>query len=395
MSYVRPIATPAEARSTNYERPIYAVQDGANLICYTEDDLFSSSIPAALGANLISTSTPVHARFLGIHCAAINAPKLTVATARSHDMAPRWTQMNPADGVFQDAGLGAWLDAMKARGAETIYTIFHTPTWASARPSETGDQYGSLGSLAEPANMSKLGAFVTWLMTNYGSRIDYLETWNEPKYNNLGSSYFSGTPAKLAEMARTIYQAAKAVKPAITIMGVGCTGLAAFDGSADTGVTYTDQFLAASDGAGGFGKQWIDILSVHTYMHDGTNNVRFVPGMKAHLDTIKASNGISSMRVWSSEWGYITPIFADYDGPPAAKIKVLIRFALQHVAAGMDRCVMYAYDKPDYSWLQDPAADAEWNRWCSIINGSTITLMNRISSRGELACVINGQRYIV
>jgi hypothetical protein len=395
MSYVRPIATPANARATDYARPIYAEQSGANLICYTEDDLFSTSIPAALGTNLVSTSTPVHARFLGIHCNAINASKLTVALARSHDMAPRWSQMNPSDGVFVDAGMGAWLDAMKARGAETIYTIFHTPTWLSARPSETGDQYGSLGSLAEPSNMAKLGAFVTWMMTTYGNRIDYLETWNEPKYNNSGSSYFSGTPAKLAEMAKVIYQAAKAVKPSLTIMGVGCTGLAAFDGTADTGITYTSQFLEASDGAGGFGKNWIDILSVHTYMHDGTNNVRFVPNMKTHLDTIKATSGISSMRVWSTEWGYITPFFNTYTGPPASKILALVRFALQHVAAGMDRCVMYAYDRPSYSWLQDPAADAQWNRWCDIINGSTISVINRISARGELACVINGQRYIV
>lgn len=395
MSYTRPLATPAGARSTDYEPPIHATEAGGTLTCYTEDDLFSSSIPAALGVNLINTPTTLHARFLGIHVAAPNAGKLTVATGRSHDMAPRWTQMNPADGVFVDAGMGAWLDAMKARDAETIYTIFHTPTWLSARPTETGDQYGSLGSLAEPSNMAKLGAFVTWVMQNYGSRIDYLEIWNEPKYNNSGSSYFSGTPAKLAEMARTIYQAAKSVKPSLTVLGVGCTGLTDFSGNAGTGITETNQFLAASDGAGGFGKNWIDILSVHSYVHDGTNKIMYVPAMKGHLDTIKASNGISAMRVWSTEWGYITPLFQDYAGPIENRVLSLARFAMLHAAAGMDRCVMYAYEGAGYSWGQNPAGDAEWNRWCGIINGATVTVMNRISSSGQLACVINGQRYIV
>lgn len=396
MSYTRPLVTPADTRSTDYAVPVLAAeQSGTNLVCYTEDDLYSPSIPAVLGVPLIAGPVTLDARFLGIHCTASSASRLTVAVGRNHDMAPRWSQMNPSDGVFQDAGLGAWLDAMKARGAETIYTIFHTPTWASARPTETGDQYGVLGSLAEPANIAKLSAFVTWLMTNYGSRIDYLEIWNEPKYNNSGSSYFSGTPAKLAEMAKAIYQAAKAVKPSVTIMGVGCTGLAAFDGSADAGVTYTSQFLAASDGAGGFGKNWIDLISVHTYMHDGTNNVRWVPGMKAHLDTIKAANGVSAMRVWSSEWGYITPLMNAYTGPIAARIKMLARFALQHVAAGMDRCLMYSYDSATYGWGMDAEGDAEWNRWCALINGSTVSVLNRVGARGELACVINGQRYLV
>lgn len=396
MSFTRPITTPTEFRSSAYPLSIYEEASGSNWVCYTEADLFSASLPAALGTNLLNTPTAVDARFMGLHCPASAAAGVTISTARSHDMgAPKWRDMHTSDGVFVDAGLNEWLTAMKATGADVIYTVFATPTWASARPSETGDPYGVLGAIAEPADMTKLGAFVTWLMTNYGSRIDYLEVWNEPKYTNTGTSFFSGTAAKLAEMAKTINQAAKAVKPSITIMGVGCTGLFTFDGLADAGVTHTNSFLAASDGAAGTGKDWIDILSVHTYSHDGTNNLRYVPDTKGFLDTIKASNGISAMPVWSTEYGYITPAFELYAGPVEAQIKALARYALQHVAAGMDRCVLYAYGRTDLDWPAGSAGVPEWNRWCSIINGSTISVINRVGSRGHLACVINGVNYLV
>lgn len=396
MTFTRPITTPANFRSWDYPKSIYEEVSGVNWNCYTTDDIYSASIPAALGTNLLSAPVTLSSKFLGLHCPAGAESGVTIATARSHDMGvPKWRDMHTADGVFVDAGMQAWLTAMKSRGADVIYTIFGTPTWASARPSETGDPYGVLGAIAEPANMAKLGAFVTWLMTNYGSQIDYLEVWNEPKYTNTGSSYFSGTASKLAEIAKTINQAAKAVKPSIQIMGVGATGMFTFDGLADTGVTHTNSFLAASDGASGFGKDWIDILSVHTYAHDGTNSLRYVPDTKGFLDTIKVSNGISSMRVWSTEFGYITPAFSTYAGPVAAQIQALARYALQHVAAGMDRCVLYAYGRTTLDWPAGSAGVSEWNRWCSIINGGTVSVINRVSSRGHLACVINGTNYLV
>lgn len=396
MSFSRPITTPANTRSWDYPDAIHAVASGANWTCYTQDDIFSASIPAELGTNLLNTPVTLDTKFLGLHCPAGSEAGLTIATARSHDMgAPKWNGMHTADGVFVDAGLGAWLTAMKSRGADVIYTVFGTPTWASARPSETGDPYGILGGIAEPTNMAKLGAFVTWLMTNYGGQIDYLEVWNEPKYSTGGSSYFSGTASKLAEIAKTINQAAKAVKPSVKIMGVGATGMFTWDGLADAGVTHTNSFLVASDGAGGFGKDWIDILSVHTYAHDGTNNLRYVPDSKGFLDTIKATNGISSMPVWSSEYGYITPAFSSYAGPVEAQVRAQVRYALQHVAAGMQRCVLYAYGRTSMDWPGGAACIPYWNAWCSIINGGTVSVLNRIGPRGHLAAVINGQKYIV
>lgn len=400
MAYSVVATTPANSRQWDYPtNGILGVSAGANNTFYTADDLFGASLPAALGSVLFTGSVSVSSKFMGIHCRDSDAGFGTVSTGRSHDQAPQWKAQNPSSGVYVDAGMGAWLTAMKTAGADTIVTIFGTPTWASARPAEGPDAYGTPGGKAEPANMSDLSAYVTWLMTTYGSQIDYLEVWNEPKYSySKPGSYFSGTPAKLAEMARTINLAAKAVKPSVKIMGVGATGVTFVDGLAagasNSGVNITDYFLAAGDNNGGFGKQWIDIMSVHTYDHSGTNNLANLDGVKSLIDAIKTSNGVTATRVWSSEYGYITPEFAAYVGPAAARMAAIIRYALMHVVMGMDRCAFYAYSG-NMSWQKDSACNAEWSRWASIINGSTITQINRVAPNGQLACVINGVNYLI
>ena len=394
MSYTVPLTTPANARSTDYgSGALYGEFSGGNIRNYTADDLFAASIPAAIGTNLLEGPVALENRFLNIHAKGDDTLKIRVATGRSHDVAPKWSSMNPSAGVFVDAGLSAWLQATKAQGAETVYTLFHTPTWASARPSEVGSPYGILGALAEPASMTTLSNFVTWLMTNYGDQIDYIEIWNEPKYSLAAGSFFSGTPTILAQMAKTINQAAKAVNPTVKLIGVGATGLLNGDGSQGAGIGWTSSFLAASDGAAGTGADWIDILSVHTYIHDGTNRIKAMESLKPYLDTIKAASGISAMPVWSSEFGYITPGFSTYTGPIKARINLLIRYAMYHVVAGISRAFMYAYTS--LGWGGDSAGDAEWNRWVGILNGATVTRINRVGAEGQLACVINGVNYLI
>lgn len=384
------------AAGTKYsDQPVglAGVQSSSSLFTlYQNDDLFSTSIPAQLGTNLLSTPVVLSAKSIGLHITAADSTKVNFNIARSHDMAPRWNQMNTSSGVFVDAGLGAWLTAMKAAGAEVIYTIFGTPTWASARPAEGGDPYGVPGGIAEPASMSTLSAFVTWLMTNYGNLIDYLEVWNEPKYSIGNASYFSGTPSKLAEMAKTINQAAKAVKPGIKILGVGCTGVL-YTG-AGSGIDYTNQFLAASDGGAGFGKDWIDILTVHTYAHDGANDIRALKNTKGYIDGIKSSNGISSKEVWSTEYSYITPDFSNYPGPDAGKGTAFARYVLWNLAGGMVRMVQYRYDG-SLGWGGGPRANDIWNFWVSTLSGATVSVINQIGNGTAIAAVINGQRYIV
>jgi len=405
MSFVTPITTPANARDFNYNLGgLYGVQSGTNFNSLTVEDLFSASIPAAIGSTLLEGPLTLDPKFLGIHLSEpAQCARIKAGTISTHDSGMgRWSQMNPIQGRFYDgkstgAGyvdtdLKGLLKAIKASGADSFHKIYESPTWASARPAEGNSPYGMPGGRAEPSNMTYLTDFVTWLMNYCGEYIDYLGVWNEPKYNTLSSSYYSGTPAKLAEMARVINLAAKAVKPSIKIVGVDCTGVTS--NGVGSGIDYFGQFLAASDGSGGTGKDWIDILSVHPY-ESAANDLNLIPPVKGFLDNLKTANSVTGKVVWSTEWGYVNPTFNNYTGPVAARMKALFRYALLNIVAGMERCISYHYTG-NMGWSSSPEGDRLWNEMVSILNGgAVVTRINRIGLRGALACVINGKNYLV
>jgi hypothetical protein len=400
MSFVMPLVTPTGAKRSDYPTgELLGIVSGANVTYYTQDDFFMESPPAALCTTILSTPVVLSSRFMGLHqrtdAFGLNA---NIGVNRSHDQAPRWSNMNPSNGVFADAGLGAWLTASKARGAETIYTFMGTPTWASARPVEGNDPYGTPGGMAEPANISTLSSFVTWLMTNYGSQIDYLEVWNEPKYRTDINSFFSGTPAKLAEMARAINLAAKAIKPTVKIIGIAvadCTNTDTLPaGSSNSGVQITNLFLSASDGNGGLGKDWIDILSFHGYT--SSPNLSVFNGSKTLIDNMKTANGVSALPIWDTEFNYINPDFGLYTGSETARTRALVRLIIMKIVIGFERVLPYAMaGSGSLRVLGTQDAVDEWNRWCNILNGATVSRINRIGTNGQLACVINGQNYLI
>lgn len=401
MTFTIPITTPANARRSDYPSgEILGVMSGLNILYYTQDDLFMDSLPAALGSNLLNTPVVLSSRFMGLHqridAFGLNA---SIGTNRSHDQAPQWKDCNPSNGVFVDAGLRAWLEASKARGAETIYTITGTPTWASARPAEGNDPYGTPGGRAEPSSTAFTTAFVTWLMTNYGDLIDYLEIRNEPKYNTTGSSFYSGTPSTLAQEARIVNITAKPIKPSVKIIGIAaadCTGTDTLPaGSSNSGVQITNLFLSASDGNGGLGKDWIDILSFHSYA-SGSPNLSQFDGSKTLIDNMKAANGVSSMPIWADEFNYINPDFGLYTGTEIARTRALIRLCVRKIPIGFERVMVYAMaGTGGLRVLQNQESVDEWNRWCNILNGATVSRINRIGANGQLACVINGQNYLI
>lgn len=378
--------------SSKLPTPLAGTLSGGVYTLFTEEDLFSSAIPASLGTNLSSTPVTLDKNFLGIHTGAGTANRLYSRTARSHDQAPRWNQQNPANGVFIDFGMRDWLLAQKNKSPDTeiVVTVFGTPTWASARPAEGGDPYGVPGAIAEPASMATLAAYCTWLMQNYGKWIDYIEVWNEPKYSVGTSSYFSGTPSKLAEMAKTIYQAVKAVKPSVKVLGVGCTGVLVQTWAPGdlSGLDYTNKFLIASDGATGVGANWIDILSVHTYEHTGINDIYKLRFLKSNLDGIKAGAGIPNMRVWATEFGYITPPFSSYVANPQTLMNLYFRYALLHVPAGIDRAIMYSFTT-NLGWGTETFPTRLWDEFSAKLAGATVGPVNLVG--GQVFAYINGQ----
>lgn len=223
--------------------------------------------------NLWSGNTVVPAKFTGMHAnypLKDTAPTYSYGVARSHDVTAsdsansptKWYNIELSNGVYTWTGADAWITEQVAQGRDIVWTVYGTPQFHAASLAVT-DGYGKVGGCSKPTSNSSLSAFVTALMTRYAGIITHLEVWNESPLDGLAVSggYFTGTAAEAAAMAKSCYQAAKAIDPNVVVLTPGF--LSTYP--PETLSTVLPAFLNAPDGAGGFGRQWIDGVALHPY----------------------------------------------------------------------------------------------------------------------------------
>lgn len=360
--------------SANYPKSHYGAQfTGTRATFCLDQDLatFDANVQAipSLPVSSVSTSpTSVGNKFFGVHIkyrANDSQSGCTAGSVRSHDMEngkARWQYIQPTSSTWDWTDLDSWVNTHYAAGRDILFTLFGTPTWASARPTEEG-AYGpsNLGIQAEPSDMSKWDAYCTAVATRYLGKIKYYEVWNEPNYNNDGTSvtaeglsskvfYFSGTFAKLSEMTRRANQAIKAVDPTAKIVSPPLTAWASTAGG--TAEAYFTGMLAASSGDVGNTpvKNWVDIVGVHLYLAGND-----VSKMSATIDRVKAgmtTAGVSGKEIWDTE---SAPIAPDISGMPVLAAKLFIaRSMLIQAAKGIARTFYYQYDDPTMGFINIP-----------------------------------------
>jgi hypothetical protein len=294
---------------------------------------------------------------------------LTFKTVRSHDLANgkgRWQKIQTTDtqtlSAWDFADPDAWYAANLAAGRDMVWTLFATPTWASARPTEEGI-YGpaNLGLQAEPADINDWIFYCTTIATRYPG-IQYFEVWNEPNMNNDGVGdgidgtgltatgkstkdfFFSGKFAKLAEMVRTANQAIKAVNPTAQII---CPPVQGWAATANTSDTYFTGMLDAPTGDGTTKMwEWVDIIGVHFYP-PSVNRVQDYPAIIDRLATLKTTAGVSSMELWDTESAPIGDGYEVTDLSDPKAWKLMLRAMVIMAAKGVSRTMYYQYDHAD------------------------------------------------
>lgn len=308
---------------------------------------------------------------------------------RSHDTGNvAWKDVNPSNGVYDYTTLDAWADTHYKKGRKLLYTVYQTPTWASARPTDVGP-YSSQGWNAEPANMATLTTFCTNLaqrMVNRGTPIKYWEVSNEPNFVSNGNRFYSGTQAKLSEMVRTVSQAVKAVDPTALIVCPSCTN---WDNSppaalpADVANTYFGTMMAASDGASGTMAQWIDVVSYHTYGSE--------PLLLTRINQIKAAAtaaGVGSKPIIDTEVGTSAlSTMSDYE-----LFRRTARNYITQAAAGISGVCLYALGgktQYGYSIESRPLFKSALNSLISRVVAYGITSAG-VYSDGTVFAIING-----
>lgn len=175
-------------------------------------------------------------------------------------------------------------------GGSTTSTRFTVPTTANEGSvadttteiilAANGGFYGYMNppNPSVGAGWGELTVFVTWLMTKYGSVIDWIESLNEAhtgRSHNTGALnytqaqqgiWYTGTFDDIGNHTRLINLAAKAVKPSVKVVAPSTTGVSLGQRWFSAGNRSSAHFmLAAGDGATGKLIDWVDVLSFHVY----------------------------------------------------------------------------------------------------------------------------------
>lgn len=323
---------------------------------------------------------------------------VTASVVRSHDLGNgqgRWQFIEPSDNVWNFTDLDLWVNAHYAAGRDIIFTLFATPGWASARPSEpnaysygtygTGT-YGNFGIAAEPTDMTKWDRYCNKIITRYLGKIKYFEVWNEPNFNNNGTTktgdfcFFSGSYAKLSELTRRANVAIKAVDATAKIICPPVQGWAA--SGTDTSGTYFTGMMAAATGDGSTTmKDWVDIIGVHLYPPT-PNRVIDIAGAIDRVNTAKTTAGVSAKETWDTESG---PIGGDVMTLTEANAKAVIgRMLIIMAAKGVARTIYYQYDHATMGYMTLPAVATERERIVTLLKSGTIQAVSKFTD-GRIA----------
>lgn len=354
-------------------------------------DFHAATPPAVSGAitNVFSGSKTIAADYFGLTFhrwpgGTTPTPNAVFKWARSHDYAPgsarvRWSSLETAQGVYDSANvaaLDAYVATHKAAGRTVIHTIYGSPSWASARPSEPSS-YGN-GVAAEPANLAHWDAHCTWLANRYGSQIDYWEIWNEP---NL-TGFYTGTQTILSQMTRRAAQAIRAVVPGAKIISPAVTAL-----QSGNGQSYFAAMMAASDGAAGNMAAWVDAVGCHLYPNNAAG-VSSLPTMLSTLSASLAGLGLSGKPIVNTEFGMLSPQLQKFGAIERANIVARMMLLAAVCGGGCLASVWYDGDPDAAIGLTTEDWEA-WNRIRGELTAGPVTVVNVLRD-GRVAAVIGG-----
>jgi len=318
--------------------------------------------------------------------------KGATATGFTSQFARNWDQSNQSSGnpavvkyINTSAGVFDWtifdLFFTNNAGKKIIFTLGQPADWMITRSANGGANLGG------KANMCPTGA--TELTTNYIPAITamvdraknthgvtgiYWELWNEIE----GRGNYNDTQSSLGPYAKAVNQAIKAVDSTAIVLTPSAR-------DADT-ASYVNAFLAFSDGAGGFGGDWVDGIATHCYMAQDPTTGNTAWNFKIIVDTYRLgaiAAGYGSLPLYITESGSLVPL--DDLGT------YLQRRMLVYAGLGCQCFIGYASDFTDV-----PLADyaSQWNETLAAIAGKAITRLTK-NADGSVTAIVDGASYTV
>ena len=263
----------------------------------------------------------MHVHFLARNDAAKTPwPTVPFGTLRLWDADVVWPRLEPNKGEWHFEKLDKNVNFAKAHNVEILMTLGQSPTWASARPTESSPY--SPGAAAEPANIENWKNYVRTVANRFKGRIHYYEIWNEPNWKE----FYTGTVEQMVTLAREAYTILKEVDPTIKVVSPSV--------STASGIPWLKQYFIKG------GATYVDIIGYHFYV-DPSPPEAMLP-ISNNVRQVMENYGVINKPLWNTEagWANKSKVFSS-DNEAAAYVA---RSYILNWAAGIDRFYWYAWD---------------------------------------------------
>lgn len=140
-------------------------------------------------------------------------PNITFGSLRLWDNGTSWADIEKSQGVFDWTNLDNVVANAEKNGVDDILMVLAgTPAWATNQRNPAALPRPDASGM--PANLADWDNWVRAVATRYKGRINNYQPWNEA---NL-TTFFTGTPAEMAELTKRAHDIIKRIDPNATIV---------------------------------------------------------------------------------------------------------------------------------------------------------------------------------
>jgi hypothetical protein len=266
-------------------------------------------------------------------------PNIKFGSIRLWDNATSWANIETSKGVFNWTALdNSVANANKNGMTDILMVLAGTPAWATSQRNPTALPAPDASGI--PANMADWDNWVRAVATRYKGKIKIYQPWNEA---NL-STFYTGTPAQMADLTKRAYDIIKGIDPSATIVAPS-TGTR-------LGGPFKKFYPAFLDELKALG--WpVDVWAAHTYPASlGDTNDRQELANN-WIDFLRAA-GAPNLPLWDTENNYglggpgpQNPE-QDIEGSQAANMTAITY--LDALRLGISRVYMYQWGPYNDLW---------------------------------------------
>jgi len=253
-------------------------------------------------------------------------PAVSLGVVRIWDDGSTWARLEPSPGQWRFTNLDKQVAQARSEGAEVLYVLGQTPTWASSNP-DVSDIYGK-GAPAMPIDLQDWKQYVATIATRYKGRIGAYEVWDE-----ADASTFWGTPQQMLQLATIAYRTIKAIDPGATVLTPSFTQNSLTDG-------WLARYLAAG------GAKVADAFAGHAYPNDSWGAAQY---LLAYREALRKAG--TDLPIWMTEVGYSGYTSAGQPLFTSAEARTLVAQTMMYLAElGASRSIWYGANTNDM-WL--------------------------------------------